>query len=106
MRTWVVSMAGLAVASATPAFAAEHVVKMSGMAYAPREIRAKLGDTIRFVNEDGTDHAVFVATKGYGVNLGTQKPKAETKLALAKEGRFEVECVIHPHMHLVVVVMK
>lgn len=106
MRILVAALAEVAVVWAAPVFAAEHVVKMSGMAYAPKEIRAKVGDTIRFVNDDGTNHAVFVATKGHGVNLGTQKPKAETKLALAKEGRFEVECVIHPRMHLVVVVMK
>jgi plastocyanin len=92
--------------AAAPAVAAEHVVQMENIAYAPMELKAKVGDTIRFVNADGTNHAVFVATMGHGVDLGMQKPKAETKLVLGKEGRFEVECVNHPNMRLVVVVTK
>ena len=94
------------VAGAGPVLAAEHVVQMENIAYAPMALSAKVGDTIRFVNADGTNHAVFVATAGHGVDLGMQKPKAETKLTLGKEGRFEVECVNHPNMRLVVVVTK
>ena len=96
----------LAAGTAAPAFAAEHVVQMENIAYAPAELKAKVGDTIRFVNADGTNHWVFVATAGHGVSYGMQKPKAETKLTLGKEGRFEVECVNHPNMRLVVVVTK
>jgi plastocyanin len=95
-----------ALVAAAPAVAAEHVVQMENIAYAPMELRAKVGDTIRFVNADGTNHAVFVATAGHGVDLGMQKPKAETKLTLGKEGRFEVECVNHPNMRLLVVVTR
>ena len=92
--------------AAAPALAAEHVVQMENIAYAPAELRARVGDTVRFVNADGTNHAVFVATAGHGVDLGMQKPKAETKLTLGKEGRFEVECVNHPNMRLTVIVTK
>jgi plastocyanin len=104
MRASILALA--LVAGAGPALAAEHVVQMENIAYAPMELKAKVGDTIRFVNADGTNHAVFVATAGHGVDLGMQKPKAETKLTLGKEGRFEVECVNHPNMRLVVVVTK
>ncbi len=96
----------LAAGTAAPAFAAEYVVQMENIAYAPMELKAKVGDTIRFVNADGTNHWVFVATAGYGVSHGMQKPKAETRLLLGKEGRFEVECVNHSNMRLVVVVTK
>jgi len=105
MRVSILAAATAALAAA-PACAAEHVVLMENIAYAPTELRAKVGDTIRFVNADGTNHAVFVATRGHGVDLGMQKPKAETVLTLGKEGRFEVECVNHPNMRLVVVVTK
>ena len=89
-----------------PALAAEHVVKMTGNDYEPKEIRAKVGDTLRFVNEDGIDHAVFVATKDHAVNLGMQKPKAETRLQLRQAGRFEIECMNHGHMRVVVTVTE
>ena len=104
MRASILALA--LIAEAGPALAAEHVVQMENIAYAPMELQAKVGDTIRFVNADGTNHAVFVATAGHGVDLGMQKPKAETRLTLGKEGRFEVECVNHPTMRLVVVVTK
>lgn len=106
MRALLLAAAISAAVSATPAVAAEHVVQMENIAYAPAELQAKVGDTIRFVNADGTNHWVFVATAGYGVSYGMQKPKAETKLFLGKEGRFEVECVNHSNMRLVVVVTK
>lgn len=105
MRALIV-VAATAALWAAPALAAEHVVQMENIAYAPAELQAKVGDTIRFVNADGTNHWVFVATAGYGVSYGMQKPKAETKLILGKEGRFEVECVNHANMRLVVVVTK
>jgi plastocyanin len=80
----------------------EMPVTMAGMAYQPAMISAKLGDVLVLTNDDGTDHNVFVATVGHAVDLGTQKPGETRKLTLAKAGRFEVECVIHPEMKAIV----
>jgi len=99
LRTVVASAAVLA---AMPALAAEHVVTMQGADYAPAEIRAARGDVIRFVNDDAVDHAVFVPTVGFGLDLGTQEPGSEKTLPLLKSGTFEVECVFHDHMLLTV----
>jgi plastocyanin len=86
--------------------AAEHTVTMVGMSYQPAVIQAKVGDVIRFVNDDSADHEVLVPTKGFGVDLGVQKPGQATELPLTRKGRFEVECVIHPHMLLKVEVRE
>jgi plastocyanin len=80
--------------------AAEHIVRMAGMTYQPAAIHARVGDVIRFLNDDSADHEVFVPTKGFGVDLGVQKPGQATELPLTRKGSFEVECVIHPHMLL------
>lgn len=58
------------------------------------------GDTIVFTNNDDSDHNVFVPTKGFGVDLGVQKPGATARLAVARPGTFEVECVLHANMLL------
>jgi plastocyanin len=87
---------------AWPAGAADHVVQMSGANYSPARLMAKVGDTIRFVNDDSSTHDVFVPTRGFGVDLGAQKPEAITELKLLKTGRFEVECVLHSHMNMLV----
>lgn len=93
-----------AVLLAMPAGAAEHVVTMQQQSYAPPNVSAAKGDTIRFVNDDDTDHEVFVPTVGFGIDLGKQEPGQETVLNLARPGAFEVECVFHPDMLLTVAV--
>ena len=102
MRSAMAAALGLLVGG--PALAAEHVVTMAGQQYTPSELSAQPGDTIRFVNDDDTDHEVFVPTVGFGVDLGKQEPGQDTTLRLARSGELEVECVFHPDMLLRVVV--
>ena len=78
--------------------AAEFVVTMVGTEYQPARITAAVGDIIRFVNDDSTDHNVFVPNVGHAVDLGKQEPGSEVLLTLGKAGRFEVECVFHSNM--------
>lgn len=87
---------------APTAQAADITVTMAGSAYAPAMITAARGDTIRFVNDDSTDHNVFVPTAGHALDLGKQEPGQELQLTLAKPGRFEVECVFHEGMRTIV----
>ena len=82
------------------AAAEEIVVTMSGANYAPSEMNASVGDTIRFVNDDGADHNVFVPTASHALDLGKQEPGSELVLTLRAPGTFQVECVFHSHMHL------
>lgn len=99
MRTWfavTLLMSTLPVA----AQAAEITVDMQEADYSPAMVDAQVGDRILFVNDDVVDHEVFVPTAGHGVDLGKQAPGAKSVLPLGKPGRFEVECVIHPQMHL------
>lgn len=91
---------------ATPASAAEHVVRMSGNNYAPSEIDGRIGDTIRFVNDDTVNHNVFVPTVGHGLDLGRQEPGDEQMMTLGKAGTFEAECVFHGQMLLTVSVRR
>lgn len=96
----------LVAATALPCSAADHVIALKGMTYQPAIVNAKVGDTLRFVNDDGVEHEVFVPTKGFGTDLGMQKPTVVTELKLTKPGTFEVECVVHPHMLLKVTVSR
>jgi plastocyanin len=88
------------ITAAFPAAAVEHIVSLKGATFQPATVNAKIGDTVKFVNDDGVDHEMFVPTKGFGVDLGMQKPTSVTELHLTKPGSFEVECVVHPHMLL------
>lgn len=106
MRSSFALAATAAIAIATPAVAAEtHVVTMAGSVYHPASLTARVGDTIQFVNDDGTDHDVFVPTAGHAIDLGSQGPDEQRELTVLKPGKFEVECVFHEHMILTVEVM-
>lgn len=80
--------------------AEEFVVTMSDGLYAPASINASVGDTIRFVNDDGTEHNVFSPTARRAFDLGALEPGAQVGLALRAPGGFDVECVFHAHMNL------
>lgn len=97
-----IKSAAILMVFATPLVAEEVVVTMNGSAYNPTEISASIGDTIRFVNDDQADHNVFVATAGHALDLGKQEPGQEAVMILHRAGAFDVECVFHDFMTLMV----
>ena len=101
-----VAVAAVALAAALPASAAEHLVRMADAGYVPAQITGRVGDTLRFVNEDTMNHNVFVPTAGFGIDLGRQEPGDERSMTLGKPGAFEVECVFHGDMLLTVSVQR
>jgi plastocyanin len=92
--------------AAGAAGAADHTVTMAGLQYRPSALTARVGDVIHFVNDDGTDHHVFVPTGGFAIDFGPQKPGTTVEMPSGKAGTFEVECVFHPHMLLKVRVTR
>src|SRR5262245_2762979 len=96
----------LGVVFASAAGAADHTVTMSGLTYRPPALTVRVGDAIRLINDDGTDHHVFVPTGGFAIDFGPQKPGTTVEMPLGKAGTFEVECVFHPHMLLTVTVSR
>lgn len=101
-----VLLASVVLGTTVPALAVEHVVRMAGMNFQPASLQARIGDVVRFVNDDGSNHEILVPTKGFGVDLGMQKPSENTELTLRKAGSFEVECVVHPHMVMMITVKE
>jgi plastocyanin len=76
----------------------QHVVRMAGSTYAPATINARVGDTIRFENDDTENHVVYVPTFGHGINLGGPRAGQSVVMQLGKQGSFRVECVPHANM--------
>jgi len=64
----------------------------------------KAGDSIKFLNEDPFFHNIFSLSDLKTFDLGSY-PKGESKsVTFEKPGVEEVECAIHPGMHLKVTV--
>ena len=88
------------------AAAPEHVVAQKDKAFSVKTLKAKVGDTITFRNDDPFAHNIFSLSSIQSFDLGTFG-KGETKqVVLKKEGKMDVECAIHPEMKLTVEVEK
>jgi len=99
------SVFAFAVVAAFPAAAEMYEVTMAGSTYSPPSITARVGDTIRFVNDDVTNHQVFVAAVGYAFDLRNQPAGEIREMVMLRAGNFEVECVVHEHMRIAVEVL-
>lgn len=100
-------LTGLALAvAASAAAAADHTVVQKNRAFDKATLSIKAGDKIVFRNDDPFVHNVFSLTEPGSFDLGTY-PQGQAKAQVfPKEGKFEVECAIHPEMKLVVTVTK
>ena len=68
------------------------------------KISVKVGDTIQFRNMDPWFHNVFSLSDLKTFDLGSYPKGQQKAVVFDKAGTVEVECAIHPQMHLDVVV--
>jgi plastocyanin len=94
------------VGCAAPACGADYVISQSGKAFSASALRAKVGDTISFRNEDPFVHNIFSLSEVQSFDLGTFAKGEQRQVKLGKPGRIEVECAVHPEMKLVVEVAQ
>jgi len=86
--------------------AGEHMVAQKNKAFTVKTLKAKVGDTVVFRNEDPFAHNIFSLSGVQSFDLGTFGKDESKKLVLGKEGKLEIECAIHPEMKLTVEVEK
>jgi plastocyanin len=74
--------------------------------FVPVTLKIKVGDSVNFMNEDPFYHNVFSLSDTKNFDLGSF-PKGNFKtVVFDKAGKVNVECAIHPDMHLVIEVTK
>lgn len=110
MKTKHLSLAAAVVAALAcvpaAALAAEHTVTQKGKAFSTAKLKVKLGDSIKFVNEDPYSHNVFSLSATKSFDLGSYPQGGAKSVSFDKAGAVEVECAIHPDMRMVVEVEK
>ena len=85
---------------------ATHIIDQKDKTFSKKHIKIKVGETIDFRNSDPWMHNVFSLSEVQSFDLGSYpKPKAK-RVVFETEGKVEVECAIHPQMHMVVEVVK
>jgi len=93
-------------AHAAGAFAAEVVVTQKAKAFSVKKLSVKVGDSVKFLNEDPFSHNVFSLSDAKSFDLGSYGQGAAKSITFDKAGTIEVECAVHPDMKLVIEVAK
>ena len=87
---------------ALPAFADEVEVGQKDKKFSISEISIKVGDSVKFTNNDPFFHNVFSLSDAALFDLGSY-PKGESKtVTFDTAGDVDVECAIHPDMRMIV----
>ena len=91
----------LVLAAAIPALAAGPVaVVQRNRAFNLKEIEIESGGTVRFDNDDEFVHQIFVQSPAFSFESDEQEPKHAMNVTFPTRGTFDVQCHIHPKMHL------
>ena len=77
-------------------------VAQKGRAFSVSTLTVVKGDTVRFTNEDGFLHQIFVHSPGFSVDSDEQRPGENVDVQFTVAGNFRVLCAIHPKMTLAV----
>jgi plastocyanin len=78
---------------------------MAGSNYTPAAVSARVGDTIRFDNDDFENHWVYVPSVGnYQVSRAGIKPGETFDIVARTPGKFTVLCGLHTSMETIVTV--
>ena len=98
-----VLLVGAALLAAPQAHAGEISVSQKDKTFAPESVSVKVGDTVKFLNDDDVTHNVIAKSPaGDSKNNGAQKPGETVSVVFDKPGDHEVRCGIHPKMKMTV----
>jgi plastocyanin len=86
--------------------AADYDVLQTNKAFSTRHLKVKVGDTVKFVNNDPFFHNIYSLSETKTFDLGSYPKGQWRKVTFDQPGMVEVECAIHPAMKLTVEVVK
>ncbi len=83
-------------------FAEDHTVGQKDKACTIRKLLVKVGESVSFKNEDPFFHNVFSLSDASTFDLGSYPQGQSKTVKFDKRGIVEVECAIHPEMHMTI----
>lgn len=98
MKKYLMTLLMLAV-SAT-AFSAEVEVGQKNKQFTKKSVSIKVGDSVKFTNEDAFFHNVFSLSDLKTFDLGSYPAGQSKSVTFEKAGTYDVECAIHPNMKM------
>ena len=92
--------AALALGVSATVTANELVVSQKNKAFTVKKLSVKVGDSVKFVNDDNFAHNVFSLSAAKSFDLGSFGNGGSKSVTFDKPGHVEVECAVHPDMRL------
>jgi plastocyanin len=84
------------------AFAANHNVGQKNKKFTVDKLVISVGDTVHFPNHDDIHHNVYSISDAKVFDLGSYGNGESKSVTFDKPGIVDVECAIHPTMHMVI----
>lgn len=89
-----------------PGAANHHVVDQKNKKFSVKAMQVKVGDKVTFQNQDPFFHNIFSLSDTSTFDLGSY-PKGEARsVTMENPGLVDVECAIHPSMHMTIEVTE
>ncbi|SMF62953.1 hypothetical protein [Pseudobacteriovorax antillogorgiicola] len=86
------------------AVAKEHTIKQKNKQFSQKEIKLKVGESLKFTNEDNTTHHIMMKVDGKRISQKQVEGAAPIVQTFSKPQETTVRCAIHPKMMLKVTV--
>jgi plastocyanin len=96
LAAWAACWLGATTGAANAARATEHQVVIDGMAFHPKVVRVRPGDTITWLNKDMFVHNVTAASAH--ASSGELAPGKSWRYAVPAAASFDYLCTLHPMM--------
>jgi plastocyanin len=81
-------------------------VDMKNLAFDPKSVTAKVGETIQWVNDDQPPHNVTYVSGPKFTSSGTMNTGDKFQIKVTTPGTIHYVCTIHPFMKATIVVSK
>ena len=86
------------------AFADSFTVGQKNKKFTKTKLMIKAGDKVKFTNNDPFFHNVFSLSPTKTFDLGSYPKGDSREVTFDDAGKVEVECAIHPHMRMTIIV--
>ena len=81
-------------------------VTMKSLAFVPKSVTAKVGETVQWTNDDQPPHNVTYVSGPKFTSSGTMNTSDKFQIKLTAPGTIHYVCTIHPFMKATIVVSK
>lgn len=102
MKKTLIILTSAVVFCVQPLSAAEYEVGQQNKAFTHDKLTVEVGDSVSFTNQDPFYHNIYSLSDTQTFDLGSYPKGQFGTVVFENEGNVEIECAIHPQMHMTI----